>query len=390
MHATTRSATTFALVALAVLGGTSAASAVQPVSVVVDLTDNTVSLSRDDDTYTGSVTVTNPTDDEISVDLAVPTGCTLTVEPDTVRAGREASVDFTITGCEVVDDSGSTLTLGDDTINVTLDVTEVTPAPLRTIASIFAVCAGVAAAVLFLVWLSFRLGRKGQPDDPRPTWSTHISGLSTSWSADAWATNLTVASTAFVALFGESDSLTALLGDEPESAVSHVLVAGLAATFLVGLSAILIKAISAGDDPTIGAVIVGGAVTLTATLGLIANLAYATWTARPEVQSTIAITCAVLGLIAVWYTVATLGGLLNTVVSSTTPPLTDGAMIASAISVGVSVDPNWNLVVLDRAKALVQATEDEIKPPTFGPDDIRIPERRWSLPGTGRRRTVVL
>jgi hypothetical protein len=79
------------------------------------------------------------------------------------------------------------------------------------------------------------------PPPPRFGWSAEISGLEAGWSfQDSWVSNLSVLTTAFIALASSTDALTALLGEEPKDALGVMTVAGLlSAVVIAGASAVV-------------------------------------------------------------------------------------------------------------------------------------------------------
>ena len=69
-----------------------------------------------------------------------------------------------------------------------------------------------------------------------------VRGLEAGWSfSDSWASNLTVATAAVVALGTSVDALTALVGEEPKAALGVMTVAGLISAALVGLANTVVK-----------------------------------------------------------------------------------------------------------------------------------------------------
>ncbi len=330
-------------------------------SPVVDLgDDDQIALTRDGEEYTGALTVTNPDDAVIDVDLTVK-GCTGDADPGKVGAGRQESVDLTVSGCEVGAVTTGTLTVGEEPITVSFDVTEPTDLSVRVVVWPFVVAAALAALTLLVVGGRFEDAHRDE--GKRPTLRSPVTGLSASWSADSWATNLTVVSTAVVALFGVADPLTALLGSEPEQAVAHVLVAGLVASLLAFVSAAVMKAISAGDDVTVGAAMLGGWLTLTAAAGLLGSVTVALW-GTDELRLPVALTCGALVVVAVWYVISTLGGALNTL----TPETPVAADATTALAAVTAVPPNgdetvWARSVVRYAGALAK----ELAQPTIEP-----------------------
>ncbi|WP_108345170.1 hypothetical protein [Nocardioides currus] len=85
-------------------------------------------------------------------------------------------------------------------------------------------------------------GWKDCPAPARFGWTAAVSGLEAGWSfKDSWVSNLTVASTGFIALATSVDAFTALLGEEPKAALRVMTVAGLVSAALIALANTLVK-----------------------------------------------------------------------------------------------------------------------------------------------------
>ncbi|GAA4401681.1 hypothetical protein GCM10023168_11520 [Fodinibacter luteus] len=84
-----------------------------------------------------------------------------------------------------------------------------------------------------------------------------VGNLEAGWSfKDSWVSNITVASTALVALLGSADALTAVLGEEPEAALGVMTVAGLVSAALVGIANTVLKLVGERvTDVTVGGLI---------------------------------------------------------------------------------------------------------------------------------------
>lgn len=349
------------VLAVGLVGGAMAGAPAAWAWPAVDLgDDDQIALTRDGEEYTGALTVTNPDDSAIDIDLTVK-GCTADADPGKVGAGRQQSVDLTVSGCEVGAGTTGTLTVGEATIAVSFDVTEPTDLSVRVVVWPFVVAAALAGLTLLVVGGRFEDAHRDQ--EKRPTLRSPVTGLSASWSADSWATNLTVVSTAVVALFGVAAPLTALLGSEPEQAVAQVLVAGLVASLLTFVSAAVMKAISAGDDVTVGAAMLGGWLTLTAAVGLLGSVTVALW-GTDELRLPVTLTCGVLVAVAVWYVISTLGGALNTLTPDTVAAADATTALAAVTAVPPAGDEKaWAREVVRYAGALAK----EIAEPTVEP-----------------------
>ncbi|CAM5785277.1 hypothetical protein [Cellulomonas persica] len=348
------------VLAVGLVGGASAGAPAAWASPVVDLgDDDQIALTREDDSYTGTLTVTNPESSAIEVLFTVK-GCTADAEPGKVGPGRQESIDLSVSGCELAATTTGTLQVGEEKIPVSFDVTEPADLSVRVVVWPFVVAAALAALALLVVGGRFDDAHRDETGGP--TLRSPVAGLSASWSADSWATNITLVSTAVVALFGVAEPLTALLGSEPEQAVAHVLVAGLVASLLTFVSGAVMKAVSAGDDVTVGAAMLGGWLTLTAAAGLLGSVTVALWD-TDELRLPVALTCAALVAVAIWYVISTLGGALTTLTPA--PPVTADATtaLAAVTAVPTNGDPAvWARTVVTYAGALAK----ELAAPTVG------------------------
>ncbi len=361
------------VLAVGLVGGALAGAPAASASPVVDLgDDDQIALTREDDSYTGTLTVTNPEISAVDVLFTVK-GCTADAEPGKVGPGRQKSIDLSVSGCELAGTTTGTLQVGEEKIPVSFDVTEPADLSVRVVVWPFVVAAALAALALLVVGGRFDDAHRDQTGGP--TLRSPVAGLSASWSADSWATNITLVSTAVVALFGVAEPLTALLGSEPEQAVAHVLVAGLVASLLTFVSGAVMKAVSAGDDVTVGAAMLGGWLTLTAAAGLLGSVTVALWD-TDELRLPVAITCAALVAVAIWYVISTLAGALTTLTPA--PPVAADATTALAAVTAVPPDGDeaaWARDVVRYAGALAK----ELAAPTVDPDEAA---RRRTVRGT--------
>ena len=100
-----------------------------------------------------------------------------------------------------------------------------------------------------------------------------IGNLEAGWSfKDSWVANLTVASTALLALLTSADALTSVLGEEPAAALGVMTVAGLVSAALVGVANTVVKLVG----PSVAEVTVGGLILSTSLVVLAAGLQVAT------------------------------------------------------------------------------------------------------------------
>jgi hypothetical protein len=152
------------------------------------------------------------------------------------------------------------------------------------------------------------------PDDY--TLTSEVKGLEAGWSfKDSWAANLTVATTAFVALLSSADTLTAVLGEKPEAALGVMTVAGLISAVIIAVANTIAKLV--GD--TTSKVTTGGLILSTSLVVFAAGLQTGTvgGTAMTLVEGWLAQGLVILlslgvGAVLVWYALATTYSTLQT------------------------------------------------------------------------------
>jgi hypothetical protein len=108
---------------------------------------------------------------------------------------------------------------------------------------------------------------------PVYTLTSPIGNLEAGWSfKDSWVANLTVASTALIALLTSTDALTAVLGEKPAAALGVMTVAGLVSAAIVGVANTVVKLVGT----SVSVVTVGGLILSTALVVLAAGFQVAT------------------------------------------------------------------------------------------------------------------
>ncbi|MGO4255022.1 hypothetical protein [Marmoricola sp. RAF53] len=148
---------------------------------------------------------------------------------------------------------------------------------------------------------------------------SEVLGLEAGWSfQDSWAANLTVATTAVVALVTSADTLTALLGDEPKAAIGVMTVAGLVSAAVIAVANTVAKLV--GDSTAV--VTVRGLILSTSLVVFAAGLQVGTvggsaltlvdgWLPR----TLVALLTAALAVVLLWYAF----GSLQTTLSAGAP-----------------------------------------------------------------------
>ncbi|GEM_PF-631325 len=336
-------------------------------AVILDLDeDDELALNAGDGEYTGTLTVTNTAGSRLDLALDAGTGCDVALDPSSVEAYRQAKVSVKITGCDVVDGSSGSLEVGSPTpVDVTFDVTLTEPVPFLVIVGWFGGGLLVASSAMFL-WVVSRHRSVTSGKNFKARWLSPIAGLKSGWSIDSWSTNITVVTTSLVALFGASNALSALLGSAPKAAVAHVLVAGLIASLLVSIGPVVVKSAGTTEDGTALGLIAAGILTLTGTLGLVANVQSATWSATDgQLRWWVMGVCVLLAVFLTWYSTKSLRHVVTRVKEEPGPSA--HVTVAAAISMLREGEyTNWEDEVALRAAKLAAVLAKKQEPPVAG------------------------
>ncbi len=263
-----------------------------------------VDVSRSDDGgFSGTLTLSNTT--ESSYPLTIEgvgdlDTCPLTVSPSTLPPYRTTTVKIaTKQGCEISDGGEAVvLAFGDsaDTLEVAVTEDATEAVGLSTLLPWFGWAAGASVAALLILYLSVirprtyhksqggKLAYQAKTKDGIEVWEpvtaeltlgTEVTGAPSGWTfKDSWASNLSVGTTVFIALFGSEDILSALFGDAPEETLSRLLIVGAVAGLLVGLAPLVIKTMGSTTEPTVGGLLAGALFTLTGVLGQILAISW--------------------------------------------------------------------------------------------------------------------
>lgn len=224
--------------------------------------------------WTAKVGVTNLTGAQIDGVTVDAQGCAPTADPVTLPAARHTDLTVTLPAdCKASAPDGGfpfTVATGGQSVVVTATAADAASgvdwSPFK--AFLWALAAGV-------VLMAIVVGLYARGDGPSPGPLAPLTGLDQSWTlSDSWASSLTTATGLIVALFGTSDSLTAVLGDGADATVGAATVAGAAAVALTGAAAIVSLALKKrGDDSvTVAGLLLGCAVAFGAAAGQILTL----------------------------------------------------------------------------------------------------------------------
>jgi hypothetical protein len=267
------------------VSATSAAASPSPAQFVI--TSTNVSFDSSSATSaTFTVSVINLTEQDAplkarptnsSSDTHNPQACSAAVNPNVLPATTQQSVTVTLHGCALPDKGGYLVTLtaaGHD-----LPAVSVTPATSTTtpnwklfwafpIAMLIAVLTLTAAGNIG--W--WKHWRQNQPEWTAWKWWWQCPlNLAASWSlSDSWASNVTVIGAAFAGVFGSTDVLTAVLGNDTDPVFALSIVSSAVATGLVGAAPLVLAVLRFRGGVTPAALLTGAALSVGAAGGELA------------------------------------------------------------------------------------------------------------------------
>jgi len=379
--------------------------------VIVTSADDTIELTDDGDgAVSGEITITNASSVrrlisfEGAEDIAT---CAFKVEPAVVQPWRTVTVKVTSESCDVsANAKGSLLLAGATPSAITLKVKPGdSPAsiPYWKVAASF----GAGSLVSLVAVGVILLGRpkvkvKDKAPEVRVPVTTELEEPADDWDfTDSWASTISIGATVFVALFGATDVLTAVFGEEPKDVLNRLLVVSVVAAFAVGAGPLLVKSIGKTSKPTIRGVLVGAFATM---LGVIGQIIGAGWTiVESEADMWVRTGAGVLAVFALavtfWYSCRSLLVLFQGEfgpVALAVPEVTDELLLVAATIFpdDVSADPAARRqVLLGIATELAYARAGQAPPV---PETNSYPDVTWSRTSPGdrpagrRRRSVVL
>lgn len=218
---------------------------------------------------TGTLTTTNLTDKPVTLTIAVkspPQGCVINPTRDTVPAAQQHDTKLTLTGCNLTAGSGIDLEVtpsGGPAVPVQGKVDK-KPSPDWSVMSESFAWAIAASAVICLLALILAPER---PDKKR-FWLA-LPGLGNDYDfSKSWATTATLVTSAFAGVFGSTDILKDVLGNDDASLNSIVGVSAAIALGLVAAGPLAVGALKTekGQVTTAG-LLVGAFLTLAGTGG---------------------------------------------------------------------------------------------------------------------------
>lgn len=183
----------------------------------------------------------------------------------------------------------------------------------------YVLAAGFAGAVVFLArYVGSDDAWDDQGTDGKKNWlGRTLPGLTSSWKlGDSWASNVTLAAAVFTGVFGTSDVLESILGEDNKSQVAVAVIAAALSAGLVGAAPIVLAvlrrgAANSGVAPSAGqalpinyttsGVVAASWLVLTANLGVVATLTVALSESDPIADWLLAVTaCAASALLTVY------------------------------------------------------------------------------------------
>ncbi len=181
-----------------------------------------------------------------------------------------------------------------------------------------------------------------------------VGNLEAGWSfKDSWVANLTVASTALIALLTSADALTSVLGEEPAAALGVMTVAGLVSAAIVGVANTVVKLVG----PEVSVVTVGGLIASTTLVVLAAGfqvvtvaLCVAGATSSWPLRVGAVLLALVVGAVLEVYAFRSLGQAIRTGFADSLP-----VVPADAVAAWAATDP-WEKIVVE---AQIRATYGE-------------------------------
>lgn len=219
---------------------------------------------------------------------------------------------------------------------------------------------------------------------PQPPFHVPVPGLKSDWSlSDSWASNLSLLGTAFAALFGATDVLTAVLGAKPEVAVGRVLIASAIAALLLAAAPMALKALGKTPAPCVGGLCVAAGFTMT---GVITQVLTTGWAvACTDVEGFLegvvigAAVVVAVGLLAYGYQTVKLL-LREAFAPPKAPEVTDETLIAASV-LAIHGDPTGDVF---EVASLLRKVKKSLEAPSDDEMDVWWPPSPW-----GRRQTSI-
>jgi len=214
--------------------------------------------------FTVELGFTNLTDEDVTLtskasDDAGGSKCKLPLDKPTLPAARHSTVTVTVRrGCNVDEQKGIAFTVTAEGTSVPFEVDSAPkPAKQPNWGNLWVFPLALVALVVVAA-VSWLFGVKGELKYLEPTWSFK----------DSWASNVTLGGAVLTGIFGSSDVVKALLGEEVDGSIALATVGSAAAAAFVGAGPLLLLATkTTGGAVTAGGLLFASAVTLTGAYG---------------------------------------------------------------------------------------------------------------------------
>jgi hypothetical protein len=254
-------------------------------------------VKETDDGWSTSVEVSNGTASDVTIVMALvgEESCTIAADPATLDASTAATIEFQLDDVSAIDDDTKTVQLeltasagGDDVFSRVIDATIAEDEP-TTYRPLWGYVVGIGFALVLMVVVAVRAPIWEPEKETEAPWHKRLRAglwrplpsLPDDWSfTDSWATNAALAASIFTGVFGATDVLESIFGDEGESIVNVATVAAAMTIALVAAAPLLVTALrtspdgKADTDATVAGLLVGSWLVVAATTGQVATAAW--------------------------------------------------------------------------------------------------------------------
>jgi hypothetical protein len=238
------------------------------------VTDKLTVTVDDESTASGTLTFLNTTDRPVKLTFVPPSspaGCAIAPVASELPAGRQQEVQVTLTGCHPEDGDGLKLAIASP--GQSWNITAAVSAPGKpdwNRMQWFPISGALAAIVTIIVFIFWNVARpKSKAEGGKPPAAakrglgTPLPGLGGKYDfSKSWASNVTIISGAFAAVFGSSEVVKAILGKEDKSVLAVVVVAAAVAVGLVAAGPLIVLATRSGKYPSAGGLLLAAVFTL--------------------------------------------------------------------------------------------------------------------------------
>jgi uncharacterized membrane protein len=219
----------------------------------------------------------------------------------------------------------------------------------------------IAAVVLVIVAAVYLLYRKERPNAP-------LEYLESTWSfTESWATNVTLAAGLISGIFGSSEVVTALAGENGKSSAALATVgAAVAASFIAAGTLIVLASKTKEEHLSVGGLLAASAVTLAGGFGEVwvlfragERLDLAGW------QDAAGGIAAAAALLLTWYAVRSIPAVITNGKKEPTPEPSDALTAAKMIVEAIKAVPGVQTEHIDAAITAASALHPELQARKF-------------------------